>query len=133
MTSLINKSLILNRIKFIKKMSTDKELAELLEITVATLSNWRRRDSIDYDLILSKCRDIDTEWLIYGENLHNLTTSVDDNSVENSVIDHLQRQEYVKCNMCKEKDKLIEAHGKIIHSLEDQIQLYKGIYIKNGK
>lgn len=51
----MNKSLILNRLKEIKKFNTDKELADFLGIRKSTLSNWYSRNSIDYDLLFSKC------------------------------------------------------------------------------
>lgn len=64
----MNKSLILNRLKEVKKFSTDTELAKYLEISRSTLSNWYSRNSIDYDLLFSKCeKEIDINWLLTGQ------------------------------------------------------------------
>jgi len=63
----MDKSLILNRIKSEKKFKTDTELANFLGISKATLSNWYKRDTIDYDLVLSKCEHMDLNWIIRGD------------------------------------------------------------------
>lgn len=64
----MDKLLILNRIKEAKKLSSDKELADFLGITKQTLANWRSRNTLDYDLVFTKCVDIDPTWLITGES-----------------------------------------------------------------
>jgi len=61
-----NKILILGRIKEYYKFNTDAELANFLGIQRSTLSNWVKRDSIDYDLVFSKCKLIDKNWLLTG-------------------------------------------------------------------
>lgn len=64
----MDKSLILNRLKSAKKFSTDTELANFLNIRRSTLSNWYSRNSIDYDLLFSKCEnDMDMNWLLTGK------------------------------------------------------------------
>lgn len=62
-----DKTLILNRFKEAKNFSTDIELADFLGISKSTLSNWYKRNSIDYDLLFSKCEQIDMNWLLSGE------------------------------------------------------------------
>lgn len=64
---MINKSLILNRIKEHEGFTTDVELATFLGISKSTLSNWYSRNSIDYDLVFSKCEHINKDWLISGK------------------------------------------------------------------
>ena len=63
----IDKSLILNRIKTIKKFNTDVELANFLGINTSTLSNWYSRNSLDFDILFSKCEDLPIEWLLTGK------------------------------------------------------------------
>lgn len=65
----MDKSLILNRLKETKKFKTDTELANFLGISKSTLSNWYTRNSIDYDLLFSKCEQINIDWLITGRGL----------------------------------------------------------------
>lgn len=64
----MDKELILNRIKVSENMESDKELADFLGISKSTLSNWYKRNSIDYDLVFSKCEHIDKNWLLTGNN-----------------------------------------------------------------
>lgn len=63
----MNKSLILNRVKLFFQFHTDVELATFLGISKSTLSNWYKRNTIDYDLLFSKCEQIDKNWLLMGE------------------------------------------------------------------
>lgn len=58
---------ILNRLKIALAASTDKELADMLGIKKATLSNWRARNSIDFSLVFSYCEHINLNWLLLGE------------------------------------------------------------------
>ncbi len=67
MKTKLNKSLILERLKEIKGFKTDTELAVFLGITRSTLSNWHNRNSIDFDILFSKCEHINIDWLITGE------------------------------------------------------------------
>jgi len=60
------KTLILCRIKEHYGFKTDVELADFLGIKRSTLSNWTKRDSIDYDLIFSKCEHVNINWLLFG-------------------------------------------------------------------
>ena len=63
----IDKSLIISRFKEVNNFNTDAELADFLGISKSTLSNWYKRNSIDYDLLFSKCEHIDMNWLLTGE------------------------------------------------------------------
>jgi len=47
-------------------MKSDAELAGYLGIATTTLSSWKSRGSIDYDLIYAKCVDINANWLFTG-------------------------------------------------------------------
>lgn len=66
MKTLISKADMLDRIKICQDLKTDAELARFLGISPATLSNWKSRDSIDYDLVFSKCESINLDWLLTG-------------------------------------------------------------------
>ena len=62
-----DKGAILARIKEYYSFNTDTDLADFLGIQRSTLSNWVKRDSIDYDLVFSKCKQIDKNWLLTGQ------------------------------------------------------------------
>lgn len=63
---MIDKSLILKRLKEVKGFRRDSELANFLGISRSTLSNWNTRNSIDYDKLFSKCEQEDLNYLIKG-------------------------------------------------------------------
>jgi hypothetical protein len=65
--------LILERLKEALNFQKDVELADFLGVAQNTISAWRKRDSMNYDLLFSKCLpyNIDLNWLIYGEMMPN--------------------------------------------------------------
>jgi len=46
---------------------TAKELADYLEVDPTTISTWKKRNSIDLDVLLAKCEHINYNWLLTGE------------------------------------------------------------------
>lgn len=50
-----NANLILKKLKKSLKISTDIELSEILNVKPNTISTWKKRNSIDYKLIISIC------------------------------------------------------------------------------
>lgn len=67
MSTKIDKSLILNKIKSHYKIKSDADFARFLEIKPQTLASWHTRNTYDVDLLYSKCVDIDGNFLISGE------------------------------------------------------------------
>ncbi|MFA6275135.1 MAG: helix-turn-helix domain-containing protein [Pedobacter sp.] len=63
----IDKSLILSRIKFYYKFKSDAQLARFLGLGTNTLANWYTRNTINYDLIFTKCEELNPNWIITGE------------------------------------------------------------------
>ncbi|HUH35109.1 MAG TPA: S24 family peptidase [Moheibacter sp.] len=63
----MDKSLILNEIKKHLKFKTDTELANFLGVKQNTISTWKARNTIDYDLIITKCDFINANWLLTGK------------------------------------------------------------------
>lgn len=60
---------ILNRIKSAYDLKSDAELARFLGVGASTPGNWRLRGSINYDVIFSKCGDLNLNWLLRGEGI----------------------------------------------------------------
>jgi uncharacterized protein YcaQ len=71
---------ILDRIKKAYNIATDAELAEFFNVKANTISAWRRRNSMNFELMFTKCADEDINWLIYGENVHE-TSSTPENDI----------------------------------------------------
>lgn len=59
--------LIINRLKEILKTDKIKDVAEYLEVKPNTLSSWKARNTIDYELIFSKCDGVNFQWLLTGK------------------------------------------------------------------
>lgn len=59
-----DKSLILNKIKSHYALAGNADLARFLEVKPQTVSSWYSRNTVDYDLIFSKCVDIDKNYLL---------------------------------------------------------------------
>ena len=70
---------ILDRLKQTLNITTDVELANTLGIKKTTLSNWKARNSIDYNLVFSICEFINIDWLVFGRGENTLS---DYNKVE---------------------------------------------------
>ncbi|WP_313261935.1 helix-turn-helix domain-containing protein [Sphingobacterium sp.] len=62
-----DKSLILNKIKLHYGFKTDAQFAKFLGIKPNSLSNWYSRNTMDYELVFSKCDEIDGNWIFTGE------------------------------------------------------------------
>jgi len=76
----MNKQLILNRIKSANNLKSDSELADFLEVKKNTISNWRARNTLDWELVLSKCDNLDLNWLIKEE-----VKSEEDDEIANNI------------------------------------------------
>lgn len=40
--------------------------AKLIGVAPSTISSWLSRDTLDYDLLFAKCKNISSEWLLTG-------------------------------------------------------------------
>lgn len=58
---------ILDRIKEYYDLTTDIELSDFLGVSRSTVASYRNRGSVNYDLIFSKCPELNFHWLITGE------------------------------------------------------------------
>ncbi len=57
---------ILDKIKEKENLATDAELADFLDRKPGTISAWRTRETLDWELVLTKCSDYTNE-LLYGK------------------------------------------------------------------
>ncbi|MEP2445623.1 MAG: helix-turn-helix domain-containing protein [Balneola sp.] len=58
---------ILQRVKEAYSLATDTALADFLGVQQSTVATWKRRDSYNLELIISKCNELNLNWLLYGE------------------------------------------------------------------
>lgn len=71
MGNFLNKTAILDRIKAYYGLEKKVDLANFLEIPTNTLSNWYSRDTLDMDIVYTKCVGMDFNWLFSGETSEN--------------------------------------------------------------
>jgi len=115
-----DKTLILNRIKSHYGFKSDAEFARFLGIKPNSLSNWYTRNTIDYDLVFSKCEDINLEWLLSGNDLQSQNENVEKNISEN-----IAAEPTASYGVGEWKNKYDELHLKYTELLEENNQLLK--------
>lgn len=63
---------VIARIKKAYGIGSDAEFAEMMGIASSTPNTWKTRDSLDHDLIMQKCEDLNLEWVFRGRGFpHN--------------------------------------------------------------
>lgn len=67
MGNILDKTLVLDRIKFFYKLKGNADLARFLGVAPNTITNWYGRKTFDLDTIYTKCVDINLDWLFTGE------------------------------------------------------------------
>ena len=77
----VDKSIIINELKKYLNINTDTKFAKFLGLKQNTISSWKSRNSLDYDLIISKCDQINANWLLTGEG-EMLKSKVSNNNLE---------------------------------------------------
>jgi len=60
---------IILRLKQLYNIKNDYKLAELLGIARSTLAGWKKRGTIDFDILVDICeqRNISSDWLLFGK------------------------------------------------------------------
>lgn len=78
MKTIGSKSEILERVKKVYNIKSNTELADYLGVSKSTLSNWYKRNSIDYDLLFSACSNSDLEYILTGSCTKSEDISIDE-------------------------------------------------------
>jgi len=119
--NIMDKTLILSRIKTEKKFKTDTELANFLGISRAVLSNWYKRNTLDYELVLSKCEHLDFNKLlkenneeIKSEEKIEIPVKIVDNDSFSFIMDRYEVLAVENGYLKKENEDLKQSRGKHI-------------------
>ena len=129
----MDKSLILNEIRKYLNIKTDTEFANFLGIKQNTLSSWKARNSIDYDLIISKCDYLNANWLLTGEG-----SMLKEEEVKKVAPQYLPTANDEVSTLLREKAAMLEAiikekeekeamYKEKIMALENELQEYKNL------
>lgn len=102
---------IIERLKNAYNLKTDAKLAEFLGIKSNNVAMWKTRNTLDYQLIITKCNDIDLNWLFTGKEApKSESTDIEDPRIQQSlnVIETYSNcgnkveKEVKLCPVCKE-------------------------------
>lgn len=80
---------LLERVKQSFGLESDAELSRLLDVRPNVVSNWRRRGSLDYEVIVERCAEQDLNWILTGRERNRGTTA--EPSSEYSIPDIVER------------------------------------------
>lgn len=64
-----NVNKIIDRAKEALEVTLDADFARKIGILPSTLTNWRKRGTINYPLLMSKCQDTSLDWLLTGHGV----------------------------------------------------------------
>lgn len=115
---MIDKSLIIDKLKDHLGIKKDGDFAKYLGIQPNTLSNWRSRNTFNIDIISQRCEFVNYDWLLTG-NGEMLKSSC--NKVEKQ---NINCQE--KCNEVQNLKIRIADMEKLLEEKERTIQILLG-------
>lgn len=101
---MINKHEIIERLKQHYGFQTNTQLANKLGVAQNTISGWIKRNSIDYDLIFSKCDDVDLNWLLSKGHIKHEPLLTDDDIKFNEDMKALTGSDSTNAQIIKEID-----------------------------
>ena len=96
--------LIYSRIKLRYSLNSDTELATFLNITGPAISNSIKRNSPNWNNIITKCEDVSIDWILTGKG---------------EMLPNSSKMDW-ECKVCAEKDKRIEdlkSHISVLQKL----------------
>lgn len=112
---------IIEKIMEAYHFKTKLEFAEHLGIKPQTLSSWESRNTIDYTLIYTKCKNINGDWLLSGEG-----SVIKDGNFTNDYSDHLEKAQLLHGGkysddfveqLMREHERLVKCHENVSNSL----------------
>ncbi len=104
--------LFLDRLKKYIGVKSDRELSVFLGLSKNTVSMWKQRSSVDYDLIIDKCTDVSIDYLLTGKGPEEL-------SIRNLILDNHfdgnsgRIQKKKKSNIKEDESKISELEREI--------------------
>lgn len=69
---------VVERIKKAYDLRSDAAFADMMGLASSTPNTWKTRDSLDHDLIMQKCADLNLEWVFRGRGEPRFDDNVSD-------------------------------------------------------
>ncbi len=117
---------IIERLRVYYEVDTDTSLASFLGVRQNTISSWRSRGAIDLELIITKCDNINLNWLffeegpVYRRDINSKTPNNQPNGLSNMLLKQT----------ISEKEEKIESLNREIGKLQNQIESLKKLIPK---
>lgn len=128
---MVDKTLILKRLKELKKFSKDVEFAQFLGISSANISAWLKRNTFDYNIIVEKFPEVNKNWLLTGEgemlkgnNTKPKEIEVSESSIYSALLESNERLSNTNKILAESNAKLVDTTMKLFESnqkLVDQV------------
>ncbi len=126
---MVDKTLILKRLKELKNFSKDVEFAQFLGISSANISAWFKRNTFDYNIIVDKFPEVNKNWLLTGEGemLKSETfkpkeTEIPENSTYNTLLQSNEKIANAVIEIARSNTILAESNAKL---LDTNIKLFE--------
>ena len=124
-SQIMDKALIINELKNYLNIKTDSEFAKFLGLKQNTISSWKSRNSLDYDLIISKCDQINANWLLTGEG-EMLKSKVSNNNLDpDDNFEEIQGLTDIALYDVQLSEEKLKKANKRIELLEELVESYK--------
>lgn len=121
MGTILDKALVLDRIKQHYNLKSNADLARFLGVAPNTITNWYGRKTFDLDVIYTKCVDIDFNWLLTGEGF--MSNDSQAPSESQPVISSVE--ESIIYKMYEKKDAEVGALKEEIGALKEKLTQYE--------
>lgn len=120
-----NVDFILDEVKKRINASKDEDLANFFGVKSGTVSAWRSRNSINYELLLAKCRE--KEWdlneIFLGKSTECNNTTNNSKKETNPIMDDSIQNDLIK--LIIQKDKEMNRMAEEIGTLKEHIRILK--------
>lgn len=106
---------IIERLRAYFQVNNDYQLAYKLGVKQNTISGWKKRNTIDYAMIISKCANINLNWLFFGEG----------DMVYKDVSEKYINSDLPPgpCQQCLSREKLLNSQADTISALKKANEL----------
>ena len=124
----MDKKLIINELMNYYKFKKYADFANFLEIKPQVLSNWISRNTFDFEIIYTKCVEINPDWLLTGkgEMLRNNENKVQEPGpvyeIEEKVIKELKNQNDLLRENYHLSKEMIDLQKEKIEVLQQKLQ-----------